>query len=154
MKENLIELFNERAGIREFDGGLSRDIAERLAEEDVEEYRHQCEVASVVRMYREKGGEAVMATIEERRKTDRERVKRWRKKKLAEGNKQIQIMLTPEAQAVLQQEKAKTGEPFVQIINRAIIGIAQRVPEAPAEQNAARPLTSEIKWASKTMLKS
>lgn len=54
-----LELFNERAGIREFDGGLSRDIAERLAEEDVEAYRHQCEVASVVRMYREKGGDHV-----------------------------------------------------------------------------------------------
>jgi hypothetical protein len=54
-----LELFNERAGIREFDGGLSRDIAERLAEEDVEAYRHRCEVASVVRMYKTKGAEAV-----------------------------------------------------------------------------------------------
>ena len=63
MKENLIELFNERAGIREFDGGLSRDIAERLAEEDVEAYRHRCEVASVVRMYQTKGAEAVKSFL-------------------------------------------------------------------------------------------
>lgn len=48
-----LELFNERAGIREFDGGLSRDIAERLAEEDVEAYRHKCEVDSIVRKYNE-----------------------------------------------------------------------------------------------------
>ena len=68
MKENLIELFNERAGIREFDGGLSRDIAERLAEEDVEAYRHRCEVASVVRMYnkflKERGAEYAKTRIQ------------------------------------------------------------------------------------------
>lgn len=58
-----IELFNERAGIREFDGGLSRDIAERLAEEDVEAYRHKCEVDSIVRMYKTKGGDAVKSFL-------------------------------------------------------------------------------------------
>lgn len=62
-----LELFNERAGIREFDGGLSRDIAERLAEEDVEAYRHRCEVASVVRMYnkflKERGAEYAKTRI-------------------------------------------------------------------------------------------
>lgn len=94
-----------------------------------------------------------MATIEERRKTDRERLKRWRKKKLAEGSKQIQIMLTPEAQAVLKQEKEKTGEPFVQIINRAIVSIAKGPPAAHAPQSEAQPAKPEIKWASKTMLK-
>lgn len=61
--------------------------------------------------------------IEKRRKTDRERQKRWRKNKLAEGHKQIQLMLTREAQEVLVREKERTGESFVQIINRAIIGI-------------------------------
>jgi len=68
-----------------------------------------------------------MAIIEQRRKTDRERQKRWRKKKLAEGNKQIQLMLTPEAQEVLAREKRRTGESYVQIINRAIINI-EKVP--------------------------
>lgn len=95
-----------------------------------------------------------MATIEERRKTDRERLKRWRKKKLKEGSKQIQIMLTPEAQAVLKQEKDKTGEPFVQIINRAILSIEKGFPASPSKQSEAQPTKSEIKWASKTMLKS
>lgn len=95
-----------------------------------------------------------MATIEERRKTDRERLKRWRKKKLAEGSKQIQIMLTPEAQAVLKQEKDKTGEPFVQIINRAIVGIAKDFSTSDPKQREAQPTKPEVKWASKTMLKS
>ena len=64
-------------------------------------------------------------SLEKRRKADRERLKRWRKKKLADGNKQIQLMLAPEAQKVLLQEKEITGEPFVHIINRAIIDIEQ-----------------------------
>ncbi len=94
-----------------------------------------------------------MATLKERRKADRERVKRWRKKKLAEGSRQIQVMLTPEAQGVLKQEKEKTGEPFVQIINRAIVNIAKSPPAAHAPATGAQPTRSEIKWASKTMLK-
>jgi hypothetical protein len=75
-----------------------------------------------------------MVTIEQRRKTDRERLKRWRKNKLAAGNKQIQLMLTPEAQAVLKQEKERTGEPFVSIIHRAIIGLRDDVPEFPVDK--------------------
>jgi hypothetical protein len=64
-----------------------------------------------------------MATIQQRRKTDRERQKRWRKRKLAEGQKQILVMLRPEAQNVLKREKELTGEPYVQIINRLIMNL-------------------------------
>jgi hypothetical protein len=45
-----------------------------------------------------------MLTIEQRRKTDRKRRERWRKRKLAQGCKQIQLMMTPEAQAILEHE--------------------------------------------------
>ena len=69
-----------------------------------------------------------MAPINQRRKTDRERQKRWRKKKLETGNRQALIMLTPEAQEVLQREKERTGDTFVQIINRAIIDLEERMP--------------------------
>ena len=82
-----------------------------------------------------------MKTIEQRRKADRERLKRWRKKKLANGNKQIQLMLTPEAQKILVREKERSGEPYVHIINRAIIHIEQdptssldTIKERPPEQ--------------------
>lgn len=82
-----------------------------------------------------------MKTIEQRRKADRERLKRWRKKKLADGNKQIQFMLTPEAQKVLIREKERTGEPYVHIINRAIIHIEEgrtnrlgKIKDRPPEQ--------------------
>ena len=74
-----------------------------------------------------------MATLTQRRKTDRERLKRWRKKKLAEGNKQFLIMLTPEAQKVLDREKARTGKPYVQIINSLIISVEDGPPSASAK---------------------
>jgi hypothetical protein len=68
---------------------------------------------------------AKLMTVHQRRKADRERLKRWRKNKLAEGNKHIHLMLTPEAQEVLKDEKAQTGEPYVRIINRAIVGLKE-----------------------------
>jgi len=74
-----------------------------------------------------------MATLLQRRKTDRERLKRWRKKKLEEGNKQFLIMLTPEAQKVLDREKARTGKPYVQIINSLIISVEDGPPSASAK---------------------
>ena len=82
--------------------------------------------------------------LEQRRKSDRERLKRWRKKKLADGNKQIQLMLAPEAQKVLIQEKERTGEPYVRIINRAIIHIEQSHGSSPNVINE-RPLEPEWK---------
>jgi hypothetical protein len=79
-----------------------------------------------------------VATIEQRRKTDRERRERWRKRKLSEGNKQIQVMITAEAQKVLKLEKERSGEPFVKIINRAIMNIGKAHPSI-SEKTAARP---------------
>jgi len=70
-----------------------------------------------------------MATIHQRRKADRERQKRWRKKKLAEGKKQIHIMLTPEAQEVIERQKDRTGETYVEIINRLIVEKGKDLPD-------------------------
>ena len=74
-----------------------------------------------------------------RRKADRKRQKRWRKRKLSEGNKQTLVMLTPEAQKVLNREKARTGETFVSIINRAIINIEQGPPSVSDEIEVWHP---------------
>lgn len=57
------ELFNERAAIREYDGGLQREEAERLAREDVQKALFDSEVLSVVRMYRTKGRAAVKSFL-------------------------------------------------------------------------------------------
>lgn len=59
LTEDEREHYEERAAIREFEGGASREDAERLAREDVETYRHECEVRDVVQKYRKHGGEFV-----------------------------------------------------------------------------------------------
>lgn len=83
-----------------------------------------------------------MLTIEQRRKTDRKRRERWRKKKLAQGCKQIQLMLTPEAQAILEHEKSRTGKPYVQIIHRAILELDKGLP-ITSSKNKVQPKESE-----------
>lgn len=59
-----LELFNERAAIREYDANKTREEAERLAREDVEAYRHKCEVDSIVRRFVESGPDAVKSFLE------------------------------------------------------------------------------------------
>jgi hypothetical protein len=83
-----------------------------------------------------------MLTIEQRRKADRKRRERWRKRKLEQGCKQIQLMLAPEAQAILMKEKSRTGEPYVQIIHRAIIEFDKGITVA-SFQNKGEPIISE-----------
>ncbi len=58
------ELFNERAAIREFDGGMPRADAERMASEDVERHRHRCEVRTILRKYAAEGISGVDQFIE------------------------------------------------------------------------------------------
>ena len=89
-------------------------------------------------------GEKIMLTIEQRRKTDRKRRERWRKRKLEQGCKQIQLMLEPEAQEILMNEKSRTGESYVQIIHRAILQLEKGIPIA-SSKNKTQPLISETK---------
>ena len=80
-----------------------------------------------------------LKTIEQRRKADTEmRLKLWRKKKLGEGNKHVHLMLTPEAQEVLKDEKARTGEPYVRLINQAIISLKDKIPKVPMDKRKER----------------
>jgi len=81
-----------------------------------------------------------MATLEQRRKADRKRFKRWRKKKLADGNKQIQLMLTPEAHGFLKYEKKRSGESYVQIVNRAILSLKDISLDVPMKKRKERKL--------------
>lgn len=57
--EEQLEFFNERAAIREYDGGQDRQSAERDAAAELEAYRHECEVRSLVRMAKSGGSNAV-----------------------------------------------------------------------------------------------
>ena len=48
--EDATEYFNERAGIREFDGGQSRESAEAAAMAETREHMFRCEVRSILRL--------------------------------------------------------------------------------------------------------
>jgi len=85
-----------------------------------------------------------MLTIEQRRQTDKKRRERWRKRKIEQGCKQVQLMLTPEAQTILEQEKSLTGEPYVQIIHRAIFGLDKGLPTT-SSKHKAQPAISEMR---------
>ena len=63
MDETQLEFFNERAAIYEYLGDKKRDEAECLAREDTEKMRHSCEIDSIVRMYREHGGDRVKSYL-------------------------------------------------------------------------------------------
>ena len=53
------ELFEERAAIREYDGGMDRKSAELAAAADVERYRHKCEINYLVELGRKEGRRGV-----------------------------------------------------------------------------------------------
>ena len=62
-----------------------------------------------------------MVTLSDRRKTDCERQKRWRKRRLEEGRKQVSAMISLKAQLILNREKKRTGETNAQVVERAIL---------------------------------
>jgi hypothetical protein len=74
-----------------------------------------------------------LATLQERRKSDRKRSIRYRKKKQTEGGRLIQVMLSPVANEILEREKKMTGESLVSIVNRAIVGLKEISLEVPVE---------------------
>ena len=57
------EHYEERAAIYEYLGDKEREEAERLAREDTEKHRHDCEITSIVRMYREFGSDRVKSFL-------------------------------------------------------------------------------------------
>ena len=65
-----------------------------------------------------------MATIADRRRTDRERQQRWRDRQRSRGKKQISAMISLKAQLILNREKKRTGETASDIIERAILNLA------------------------------
>ncbi len=81
-----------------------------------------------------------MATLKERRKTDRKRSNRYRKNKQAEGGRLIQVMLSPAVNEILVWEQNRTGESLVSIVNRAIAELKDTSLELPVETQQEREL--------------
>lgn len=65
-----------------------------------------------------------MATLKERRFTDRERQKRWRDRQRKMGKKQVSAMLSLKAQIILNREKRRTNASTSDVIERAILQLA------------------------------
>lgn len=83
------EVFEERAAIREFDGLLTREEAERLGLLDAEEWRHACEVRHVLSLGSAMDRRGYLAQAENHRGTKavkrlRDDVKKeWERRKAA-----------------------------------------------------------------------
>lgn len=67
-----------------------------------------------------------MTTLAQRRKTDRERQKRWRQRQHNQGKKQISVMISLKAQLILHREKKRTGQTNSEIIERAILELSRK----------------------------
>jgi len=84
-----------------------------------------------------------LATLQERRKSDRKRSIRYRKKKQTEGGRLIQVMVSPAANEILEREKKLTGESLVSIVNRAIVGLKEISLEVPVEKQQETELENK-----------
>ena len=67
-----------------------------------------------------------MATLKDRRRSDRLRQTRWRLRQREEGRKQISAMISLKAQIILNREKKRTGETNSEIIERAVLNLAKK----------------------------
>lgn len=67
-----------------------------------------------------------MATLKERRRSDRLRQMRWRRRQSEDGRKQISAMISLKAQILLNREKKRTGETNSEIIERLILNQTEK----------------------------
>ena len=68
-----------------------------------------------------------MATLNDRRRTDRERQKRWRERQRTQGRKQISAMISLKAQIILNREKRRTHSTTSDVIERAILLLSEQL---------------------------
>lgn len=76
-----------------------------------------------------------MATLKQRRETDRERQQRWRERQRDQGKKQVSAMLSLKAQIILNREKRRSNASTSDIIEQAIL----RLAETPKEKTTPEP---------------
>lgn len=67
-----------------------------------------------------------MATLKDRRRSDRLRQMRWRQRQREDGRKQISAMISLKAQILLNREKKRTGETNSEIIDRLILNLTEK----------------------------
>ena len=57
----------------------------------------------------------------------KERQRKWQERQKSIGKKRVTLMMDKEALAVLDQEKARTGESFSSIVSRAVVKMHKKV---------------------------
>ena len=62
-----------------------------------------------------------MATLKQRRVSDRLRQKRWRENQHRKGKKQLSVMISLKAQIILNREKRRTQSTTSEIIEKAVL---------------------------------
>jgi len=67
-----------------------------------------------------------MATLKERRRSDRQRQSRWRQRQRQEGRKQVSAMISLKAQIILNREKKRSGLSNSEVIEQAILLMAEQ----------------------------
>lgn len=65
-----------------------------------------------------------MATLKERRTTDRNRQRRWRERQIQQGRKQISAVISLKAQIILNRQKRRHNATTSEIIEKAILQLA------------------------------
>ena len=64
-----------------------------------------------------------MATLKERRESDKRRVKAWRERQAKEGKKNLSVTISQKVHKILLQQKEKTGETNSEIVERALLSL-------------------------------
>ena len=92
-------------------------------------------------------------------RNDTERLRKWRKRKRAEGKKSFTVVLSAEAQKVLVSEKNKTGSSYSAVIEKALLSLIKPTYKPPTarhlstaevfEKKVTGNITSNDKYANK-----
>ncbi len=77
---------------------------------------------------------------EEKQKAGRERQKRWRERRKAEGKKVLTISISKEAKEILEKENEQAGESLSAIIDRALINRKHKKANEYFSRNMVMPL--------------
>lgn len=69
-------------------------------------------------------------------KKETDRVRRWRERQKADGKKSFTVLLSRDAHMILAEEKARTGENYAVIVEKALAAMKK---EAPRRQSISAP---------------
>lgn len=72
----------------------------------------------------------------------KERQRKWQERQKDDGKKRVTVIIDKDALAVLEQEKARTGDSFSHIISRAVTNINKKVSDNDTAAQARSDMIS------------